>query len=105
MSAPDDGADVERSEVITLADAAERLSVSPRTIRRFISEGSLSRYRISGHRGRLVRVDVADVDALSPAHTNYSTVGLVGLVKPTLTPQSQPTRSLMLVTDWSHTSR
>jgi len=41
MSAPDDGADVERSEVITLADAAERLSVSPRTIRRFISEGSL----------------------------------------------------------------
>jgi excisionase family DNA binding protein len=49
---------------ITIADAAERLSVSPRTIRRFISDGRLPGYRIGGPRGRLLRVEQADVDAL-----------------------------------------
>jgi excisionase family DNA binding protein len=49
---------------ITIADAAERLSVSPATIRRFIAHGQLPGYRIGGHRGRLLRVEIADVDAL-----------------------------------------
>jgi len=49
---------------IALADAAERLSVSPGTIRRLIADGKLPGYRIGGPRGRLLRVAVADVDAL-----------------------------------------
>jgi excisionase family DNA binding protein len=49
---------------ITIADAAERLSVSTRTIRLLIADGQLPAYRIGGHRGRLLRLLQADVDAL-----------------------------------------
>lgn len=49
---------------ITLSDAAERLSVSPQTIRRLIAGGQLPGYRVGGHRGRLLRVEVVDVEAL-----------------------------------------
>jgi excisionase family DNA binding protein len=49
---------------ITLQDAAEHLSVSTRTIRRLISSGQLPGYRIGGPRGRLLRVELADVDGL-----------------------------------------
>jgi excisionase family DNA binding protein len=49
---------------ISLADAARRLSVSPRTIRRLIVDGNLPGYRIGGPRGWLLRVELADVDAL-----------------------------------------
>jgi excisionase family DNA binding protein len=44
--------------------AAERLSVSLRTIRRFITDGMLPGYRVGGPRGRLLRVELTDVDAL-----------------------------------------
>jgi excisionase family DNA binding protein len=41
--------------------AAERLDVNSRTIRRFIRDGLLPAYRV----GRLLKVAVADVDALA----------------------------------------
>jgi excisionase family DNA binding protein len=49
---------------ITIAAAAEWLSASTRTIRRFLADGQLPAYRIGGHRGHLLRVEFADVDAL-----------------------------------------
>ena len=41
--------------------AAERVSCSPRTIRRWIAEGRLTGYRAGA---RLIRVDAAELDAL-----------------------------------------
>lgn len=46
---------------LSLADAAGRLNVSTRTLRRHISEGTLPAYRIGA---RLIKVRVDDVDAL-----------------------------------------
>lgn len=46
---------------LTIEDAAERLGVNPKTIRRRIADGSLTGYRMGP---RLIRVDVAEVDAL-----------------------------------------
>jgi excisionase family DNA binding protein len=45
---------------ISVADAAEYLGVTTRTIRQMIADGRITGYR-SGH--RLVRVDLNDVDA------------------------------------------
>jgi len=45
----------------TLADAAARHGVHPRTIRRRIAEGQLTGYRFGPH---LLRVDPDEVDAL-----------------------------------------
>jgi excisionase family DNA binding protein len=44
-----------------LAEAAARLGVHPRTIRRHIASGSLTGYRLGS---RLIRVDASEVDAL-----------------------------------------
>lgn len=46
---------------IGLTEAAARAGVSPRTIRRYIAAGRLPGYRVGP---RLIRVDVADLDAL-----------------------------------------
>ncbi len=46
---------------ISIADAAVRLGVSPKTVRRRIADGSLPAYRVGPH---LVRLDPAEVDAL-----------------------------------------
>ena len=48
--------------LITLADAAEMLSVSPRTVRRLIQHGYLEGYKVGG--GRAIRVHRADVEAV-----------------------------------------
>ncbi|SNC71564.1 DNA binding domain-containing protein, excisionase family [Kytococcus aerolatus] len=40
--------------------AAEHLNVSPRTLRRMVSEGRIPAYRLGP---RLIRFDVADLDA------------------------------------------
>lgn len=48
----------------SLAEAAEVLGVSVRTIRRMVSEGRLTGYRIGS---RMLRVDLNDVDALPSA--------------------------------------
>lgn len=46
---------------ITLEAAAARLAVEPRTIRRYISAGRLTGYRLGP---RMLRVSAAEVDAL-----------------------------------------
>jgi excisionase family DNA binding protein len=46
---------------LTIADAAVRLRVSTKTIRRRIADGSLTGYRVGPH---LIRLDPAEVDAL-----------------------------------------
>jgi len=49
-------------KVISVAEAAERLSVSDRTIRRWIREGRLKPYRVMGDARRFVSAD--EVEAL-----------------------------------------
>ncbi len=49
-----------RRQLVSLADAAERYDVHPRTIRRRIADGTLPAYRI----GRLVKVDLVECDAV-----------------------------------------
>ena len=44
----------------SLAEAAERYDVHPRTLRRRIADGTLTAYRI----GRLVKVDLLEADAV-----------------------------------------
>jgi excisionase family DNA binding protein len=47
--------------LISINQAADRLGVNPKTIRRLISSGRLTAYRVGN---RLVRVDLDDVDGL-----------------------------------------
>lgn len=46
------------AEVISIAEAADRLSVGPKTVRRMISRGELPARRIGK---RLIRIDAADL--------------------------------------------
>ena len=48
-------------QTLTIAEAAERIRVNPKTIRRRIADGSLTGYRVGP---RLIRLDPAEVDAL-----------------------------------------
>jgi excisionase family DNA binding protein len=48
-------------DLITIADAAERLSVSTKTVRRYIADGTLLAVRIGP---RLVRIPAASLSAL-----------------------------------------
>lgn len=50
-----------RRELVTLEAAADYLGVAPLTVRRRIASGALKAYRLGP---RIVRVDLADVDAL-----------------------------------------
>jgi excisionase family DNA binding protein len=50
-----------RRILIDIPEAAEHLRVCTKTVRRFISDGKLTGYRV----GRLIRVDLAEVDALA----------------------------------------
>ena len=47
--------------LITLNDAAERLAISKRGVRRLISSGQLKAYRINA---RVIRVDSADLTSV-----------------------------------------
>ena len=47
--------------MLTVAEAADRLHVHSRTIRRRIADGTLSAYRVAPH---LIRLDSGEVDAL-----------------------------------------
>ena len=49
-------------KVITVGEAADRLGVHDRTIRKWIREGRLKPYRVMGDRRRYVSAD--DVEAL-----------------------------------------
>nr|WP_109401005.1 helix-turn-helix domain-containing protein [Mycolicibacter sinensis] len=48
-----------RRQLISTTKAAERLNVSPNTIRQFIADGKLKGYKV----GRLVKVDAAEIEA------------------------------------------
>jgi len=50
-----------RRRYITIADAAEYLQISDRTVRRLIADGELTGYRI-GRSSRLIRVDLDEID-------------------------------------------
>ena len=52
----------ELPKVITVAEAAERLGVHDRTVRKWIREGRLKPYRVMGDRRRYVSAD--EVEAL-----------------------------------------
>lgn len=49
------------TQYLSLAEAADRLGVSPRTVRRMIADGTIAGYRI---RTRMLRVTAADVEGL-----------------------------------------
>ena len=51
-----------RMQLASLADAAEQLGCSPKTIRRYIAAGTLTGYRVGP---RNLRVDLAEVEALA----------------------------------------
>jgi excisionase family DNA binding protein len=46
---------------ITVADAAEYLQISDRTVRRLIADGELTGYRM-GRSRRVIRVDLNEID-------------------------------------------
>lgn len=46
---------------ISIAEAADYLQISARTVRRLIRDGELNGYRI-GQAGRLIRVDMNEID-------------------------------------------
>ncbi|NDJ91710.1 excisionase family DNA-binding protein [Mycolicibacter kumamotonensis] len=46
---------------ITIAEAAEYIQVTERTIRRLIADGELTGYRV-GKSSRLIRVDLNEID-------------------------------------------
>ncbi|ROS73078.1 helix-turn-helix domain-containing protein [Cellulomonas sp. PhB143] len=48
---------VSRGQLVALADAAEEFSVSVKTIRRRIADGTVTGYRV----GRLIRVDLDEL--------------------------------------------
>lgn len=50
-----------RRRYITIAETAEYLQVSDRTVRRLIADGELTGYRM-GHSRRTIRVDLNEVD-------------------------------------------
>ena len=52
----------ERRRLGKIEAGADRLAVSPRTIRRYVAEGKLTGYRVGG---KLLRVDLDEVDALA----------------------------------------
>ena len=55
-------------KLVTIAAAAERLSVSELTVRRWIAAGKLTGYRVGP---RLLRIDAAELDQIArPIPTN-----------------------------------
>lgn len=55
--------------LFTVSGAAERLNVSPDTIRRMIARGELKAYRYGP---RLIRIDPADLEALRQPVTSLA---------------------------------
>lgn len=52
---------VVKRHYITIAEAAEYIQVTDRTIRRLIADGELTGYRV-GKSSRLIRVDLNEID-------------------------------------------
>lgn len=51
-------------EMATVAETAERLKCSTKTVRRYIADGRLTAYRVGP---KMLRVDLADVEKLMRA--------------------------------------
>ena len=60
-----------RPRLISLGEAAERLDVSTRTLRRYIAAGRLTGYRVGP---RLIKIDPAELDQLPLALASYGTL-------------------------------
>jgi excisionase family DNA binding protein len=60
-----------RPQLISMTEAAARLDISTRTLRRYIAAGRLTAYRIGP---RLIRIDAAELDQLPVALANYNTL-------------------------------
>jgi excisionase family DNA binding protein len=54
---------------ITIAEAAEYLQISDRTVRRLITDGELTGYRM-GRSSRIIRVDLNEIDEQLMRPTN-----------------------------------
>jgi excisionase family DNA binding protein len=57
-----------RREMISTAQATARLGVSTATIRNYVANGKITAYRVGS---RLLKFDVADVDALRQAVNDW----------------------------------
>ena len=60
-----------RPQLISMTEAAARLDISTRTLRRYIAAGRLTAYRIGP---RLIKIDAAELDQLPVALANYNTL-------------------------------
>jgi excisionase family DNA binding protein len=77
-------------QMLTVAEAAEMLRVSPSTVRRWIREGEIRAYRIGRRRIGLRPSDLSSV--VTPANTNDPVQvpnGAVPFVVPELTPEER----------------
>lgn len=57
---------------ISINQAADRAGVHPRTVRRWIATGALPAYKMGP---KLVRIDVADLDAFFRSHEATAAAG------------------------------
>jgi excisionase family DNA binding protein len=60
-----------RPQLISVTEAAARLDISTRTLRRYIAAGRLTAYRIGP---RLIKIDAAELDQLPVALAHYNTL-------------------------------
>jgi excisionase family DNA binding protein len=60
-----------RHHLISLAEAADRLDVSTRTLRRYIAAGRFTGYRVGP---RLIKIDPTELDQLPTTFASYSTL-------------------------------
>jgi excisionase family DNA binding protein len=60
-----------RQQLISLAEAADRIDVSTRTLRRYIAAGRLTGYRVGP---RLIKIDPNELDQLPTTLATYSTL-------------------------------
>ena len=73
MSSPAPARPRARRDLVSPHEAAARLNISPRTVRRYIAAGRLNAYRVGP---RLLKVDLAELDAmLRPIPTAGGTDG------------------------------
>lgn len=59
-----DSTNLREPAMATIAETAERLKCSTKTVRRWIADGRLTAYRVGP---KMLRVDLADVDELMRA--------------------------------------
>ena len=60
-----------RQDLISLAEAADRIDVSTRTLRRYIAAGRLTGYRVGP---RLIKIDPTELAQLTTTLATYRTL-------------------------------